>query len=70
MSTITSTITSTMTPVPPAGGTLRSGEALAERKGLLQRFLERMVEARMRRAEEFIRQHRHLIPRELDEAGL
>jgi hypothetical protein len=64
-----STITSTITSVSPACGALRSGEAAAQRRGLLQRFLDRMVEARMRKADEFIRQHRHLIPRELDEAG-
>ena len=60
---------STMTSVSPAFGTLRRDEAVARPKGLLQRFLDRMIEARMRKAEEFIKQHRHLVPRELDEAG-
>jgi hypothetical protein len=55
--------------VSPACDTLRSGEAKVKRKGLLQRFLDRMIEARMRKADEFIRQHRYLIPRELDEAA-
>ncbi len=60
---------STMTSVSPAYGTLRRAEAPAKRRGPLQRFLDRMVEARMRKAEEFIKQHSHLLPRELDEAG-
>lgn len=40
-----------------------------KRKGLLQRLFDRMIEARMRKADEFIRQHRHLIPRELEETA-
>jgi hypothetical protein len=36
-------------------------------RNLFMRMLDRLVEARMRQAEEYIRQHRHLIPRELEE---
>jgi hypothetical protein len=38
-----------------------------KRKGLFHRFLDRLIEARMRRADEFIRQHSHLIPRDLEQ---
>ena len=48
-------------------GPLVRDDAAPKRKGLLQRFLDRMIEARMARADEFIRQHSHLIPRELEE---
>lgn len=37
------------------------------RKGMFHRFLDRLVEARMRKAEEMLRQHTHLLPRELQE---
>ena len=57
---------STITTYSPACGTL-SREATPTRKGLLQRFIDRMIEARMAKAEEFIRQHRHLLPNELEE---
>lgn len=43
------------------------GEAAPKRRGLLQRFVDRMVAARTRKAEAFIRQHSHLIPSELEE---
>ena len=56
---------STTTTYSPAYGS-RSAAA-PKRKGLLQRFVDRMVEARMRKAEAFIQQHSHLIPRELEE---
>ncbi len=36
-------------------------------RNLFKRLLDRLVEARMRQAEESIRQHRHMIPRELAE---
>lgn len=36
-------------------------------KGIFQRFLDRMVAARMAKADEFLRQHRHLLPRELED---
>ena len=44
-----------------------SSEAAPKRKGLLRRFLDRLIEARMARAAEYIRQHSHLIPRELEQ---
>lgn len=58
---------STITTYSPAYGTT-TGHA-PKRKGLLQRFVDRMIEARMRKADEFIRQHRHLVPRELEETA-
>ena len=58
---------SAMTTYSPAYGTLAGVPAKPERKGLLQRFFDRMVEARMRKADEFIQRHQHLIPRELEE---
>lgn len=41
----------------------------ASRPGIWRRLFDRMIEARMRKAEEHIRQHRHLIPRDLEQAG-
>ncbi len=59
---------STSTTYSPAyGATAGRPAAAPKRKGLLRRFVDRMVEARMRKADEFIRQHAHLIPRELEE---
>jgi hypothetical protein len=58
---------STITTYSPAYGTLSRGAAAPKRKGLFQRFVDRMVEARMRSADAFIRQHSHLMPRELEE---
>jgi hypothetical protein len=57
---------STLTTYSPARG---FGIA-AEAKGpnLLQRFVNRVVEARMHRAEAFLQRHSHLIPHELDRA--
>lgn len=50
--------------------TAAAREATApKRKGLMQRFLDRLIESRMRRAEEYIRMHRHLLPRDLEQAG-
>jgi hypothetical protein len=43
--------------------------AAPKRKGLMQRFLDRLIESRMRRAEEYIRMHRHLLPRDMEQAG-
>jgi hypothetical protein len=51
----------------PAYGTISGAAAAPKRKGLFQRFFERLIEARMRRADEFIRQHSHLMPRDLEE---
>ena len=58
---------STITTYSPAYGTVSRVAAVAKRKGLFQRFVDRMVEARLRRAEAFLRHHSHLIPRELEE---
>ena len=35
-------------------------------RNLFKRLLDRLVEARMRQAEEYVRQHRHLIPQEFE----
>lgn len=35
-------------------------------RNLFQRMLDRLVEARMRQAEAFVGQHRHLLPQELE----
>ena len=51
----------------PGYGTTSGAAAPPKRKGLFQRFLDRLIEARMRQAEEFIRQHSHLLPREFEE---
>jgi hypothetical protein len=56
-----------VTTYSPTYGASPADEAAPEREGLLQRFFGRMVEARMRKAEEFTRRHSHLIPRELEE---
>ena len=58
---------SAMTTYSPAYGAAGRDKAAPNRKGLFQRFIDRMIEARMRKAEEFIRQHSHLIPRQLEE---
>jgi hypothetical protein len=58
---------STTTTYSPGYGALSGDKVAPKGKGLFQRFVDRMVEARMRKAEEFIRQHSHLIPRELEE---
>ncbi len=51
----------------PAYGAIPGMAAAPKQKGLFLRFIDRLVEARMRRAEEYIRHHSHLIPRELQE---
>jgi hypothetical protein len=56
-----------MTTYSPAYGTLSGATAAPVRKGLFQRFFDRLVESRMRSADAFIRQNSHLIPRELEE---
>ena len=58
---------STMTTFP-SGYAMPRGEA-APRKSLFRRFVDRMIEARTRKAEEFVRQHSHLIPRDMERAG-
>ena len=39
------------------------------RKSLFWRFYDRLIEARMRHAEDVLRQHSHLVPHELEQAG-
>ena len=58
---------STMTTYSPAYGAAAHSKAAAQRKSFFQRFLHRMIEARMRRADEFIQRHSYLIPRELEQ---
>lgn len=41
----------------------------ALRKGLLRRFYDRLLEARLRQAETEIKRHSHLLPHELDQAS-
>jgi hypothetical protein len=62
-------MSTTTTYSPAYGATAGPAAATSKRKGLLRRFADRMVEARMRKADEFIRQHAHLIPRELEETA-
>jgi hypothetical protein len=57
----------TTTTYPTAYGTNPSVAGIAKHKGLFHRFLDRLIEARMRRADEFIRQHSHLIPHALEQ---
>jgi hypothetical protein len=58
---------STITSYSPTCGRVSRVPAAAKWKGLFQRFVDRMIAARMRRAETVLRQHSHLIPRELEE---
>ncbi len=58
---------SATTAYSPAYGTISGATAAPKRKGLFQGFFDRLIEARMRKAEAFIRRHSHLIPRELEE---
>lgn len=51
---------------PVSGSNNKAGRT---HRSLFGRFLDRMVEARMREAEKYLRQHRHLLPRELEQAG-
>ena len=61
---------STITSYSPAYGSRTGTAAEPKRSSLLRRFFDRLIEARMRKADEFIRQNQHLIPRELeDQAG-
>ena len=64
MSAVLMSATTTFT---PAYGT-STGDAVApKRKGLFLRFFGRLIETRMRQANDVIRQHSHLVPRELEE---
>jgi hypothetical protein len=60
---------STTSAFSPAYEALPRGKAAPVRKGLFQRLIDRLIESRMRRAEAFIRQNSHLLPRELEEQG-
>lgn len=60
---------STIATYSSTGYSAAGSAAKPQRKGLMQRFLDRLVEARMRQAEEYIRQNRHLIPKDLEQAG-
>jgi hypothetical protein len=44
-------------------------KAVPGEKGLFRRLYDRMIEARMRQANDVLRQHSHLIPHELEQAG-
>jgi predicted transcriptional regulator len=48
---------------------LPSGRAYAPRTSLFARFVKAIYDSRMRRAQEIIAQHRHLLPTELEAAG-
>jgi hypothetical protein len=41
----------------------------AERKGVFARWMDALIESRMRRARDEIARHSHLLPRELEQAG-
>jgi hypothetical protein len=58
---------SAMTTYTPAYGTLTGDAVTPKRKGLFLRFFDRLIETRMRQANDVIRQHSHLVPRELEE---
>jgi hypothetical protein len=50
-------------------GLAPSAKALATHKGLFRRLYDRMIEARMRQAQDVLERHSHLIPHELEQAG-
>jgi len=56
----------TTTHYSPSYGTQTEVSAKPVQRNLFKRLLDRLVEARMRQADEFIRQHRHLVPRDLE----
>jgi hypothetical protein len=60
-------MTATTTYSATYGATASSVADAPKRKGMFHRFLDRLIEARMRKAEEVLRQHTHLLPRELEE---
>jgi hypothetical protein len=51
----------------PGYGMTSGAAAPPKRKSLFHRFLDRLIEARARRADEFICQHSHLLPRDFEE---
>ncbi len=50
----------------PTYGTQTDASVGPVRKNVFKRILHRLIEARMRQADEFIRQHRHLLPHDLE----
>lgn len=54
---------STIVSYSPAYGFKTAAEP---KRSLFMRLVDRMIEGRMRKAEAFIRQNQHLIPRELE----
>jgi hypothetical protein len=65
MSFLTSTASYSLTPaIKPVGVTV---PLLG--KSLLRRLYDRLMEARMRQAQDVLKQHSHLVPRELEQAG-
>ena len=58
---------SATTAFSPAYDALAPSKAAPVRKGLFQRLLDRLIESRMRRAKEFIRQNSHLLPHDLEQ---
>ncbi len=65
MSTVTLSTTTTSILAPLSAGP----DAVRPRPGIWRRLLDRMIEGRMRKAEEIIRQNRHLLPRELEDSA-
>jgi hypothetical protein len=61
------TITYTHGSVTPAA---RTPAVAPQRRGFLARFVDALVESRMRQAERELRRYRHLIPGELERAAL
>ncbi len=57
---------SATTDYSPAFGTLADAPAASAPKGLWKRLFDRLIESRMRKADDLMRQYRHLIPRELE----
>ena len=53
--------------VTPAAGAVTDAP---RRRGLLARFVDALVESRMRQAERELRRYRHLMPGELERAAL
>ena len=52
-----------------AGCAVPGSTAVPARRSLLKRAFDRLIESRMRKAEEVLRQQGHLIPRDLERAG-
>ncbi len=52
-----------------AAPTAATRKPATSRKGVLARFYDRLIEARMQKAVEELGHYRHLLPRELEQAG-